>query len=161
MNEGDPVRKITIHDLELFLSSDDEDGDRELASYLNAAAVLAALDPFQLCPVSASAVNNETAYLERLLPKCEPITQGSGRGFWRLLLPERRGALKALGTRDAMQQALRANPHRPDISLQLMFERVVADERFMLAQASREDLTSLLTVHEWLDGILDDLPNRT
>ena len=160
MSAGNPARKITLHDLDLFISSQEANTD-ELAAYLDAAAVLAAFDPFRLRPVGGTSADSVDAVLDRLLPRCEPITEGPGRGYWRILIPDRRSALRRLGTREAIQQALEANPDRPALPVQLMFERVIAGEQITLGQASREDLVGLLTVHEWVEGTLDNLPSKT
>jgi hypothetical protein len=159
MSESTPTRKLTVQDLDRFLGLEPESGE-QFSGYLDAAAVLAAFDPFRLHPAGDVNSGPGTAPLDYLLPRCEPITQGSGRGLWSLLLPNRRIALRRLATREGMRHALQANPDRPGLPLQRVFERVVDGDRIALENASREELAALHTLHDWLQGILADLPSK-
>jgi tetratricopeptide (TPR) repeat protein len=159
MSESTPTRKLTVQDLDRFLGLESE-SDEPFRGHLDAAAVLAAFDPFQLRPVGGAAAGPGPSLLDHLLPRCEPITQGPGRGLFSLLLPNRRVALRRLATREGMRRALRANPDRPNLPLQRMFERVVAGDQIALEDASREELAALYSLHDWVEGILEDLPSK-
>ena len=159
MSEIRPTRKPTLDDLDRFLGLEVESSE-DLTGYLDAAAVLAAFDPFRLHPVGDVAASSGISLLDRLIPRCEPITQGPGRGLWSLSLPDRRVALRRLGTREGMLRALAANPDRPEMALQRMFERVVDGDGTELRETSREGLAALLTVYDWVEGILDNLPDK-
>lgn len=149
--------KLTLDDLERFLDLP-APGD-ELLPYCDAAAVLAAFDPLALRSVGGDAAM-PADLLSQLRPLCEVATFSSGRkNRWTLLLPERRKALKRLGTRERMNTALAANPLRDDSALQHAFERVLRPEPLALETLSRDELASLHTVHEWLVDILDELPD--
>ncbi|MDI6102658.1 hypothetical protein QLQ12_28970 [Actinoplanes sp. NEAU-A12] len=150
---------FALDDLEDFLGLDGDDGDLE--PYLDAAAVLAAFDPFTLRPAGPLVNAAAVSLIDRLLPRCEPITQGEGRGLWTLALPDRRAHLRKLGTKANMRQALLANPDGPDLPVQRMFQQVLRERPMRAAQMSRPELAALLTVHDWLDGIVDVPPPRT
>jgi hypothetical protein len=166
------ARKWTSEELDRFLALPEAgpegaavpaaDGSApDLAPYFDAAAVLAAFDPFRLLPAyGARGEGDIELLLDHLIPLCEPIEGGSQHGLWSLSFAERRAALHRLGTRAAMQQALDANPGRPDTPVQRMFERVVAGDPIDPATLGRDDLAALLTVLEWVEGILDHLPGR-
>jgi hypothetical protein len=159
MSPGATPRKLTLGDLDRFLGMEVEGGD-DLARYLDAAAVLAAFHPLHLHPVGGGQGGVPDALLDRLLPRCEPVTQGPERGLWALLLGDRRAALKRLGSRPRMRQALDAN-QPVQTPVQAMFERVIHGEPVLLEELSREELAALFTVHDWVEGILGGLPDRT
>jgi hypothetical protein len=165
--------KLTIEDLDRFLAEPIQTGahplesveraaaPHNLSAYFDAAAVLAAFDPFTFRPAAGEAITyGREALLEYLLPACEQIAAGLQQGLWTLTLAERRTALRRLATRQNMRQALDANPDRPDSPVQRMFERVADGQPLDLDSLSRDDLAGLLTVIEWTEGILDDLPDR-
>lgn len=147
--------KLTIEDVERFLAAPAV--DIGLFPYCEAAAVLAAFNPLALRPVGGEA-KVPADLLERLRPLCELATDSSDMSRWSLLLPERRATLMRLGTREQMKSALDANPMRDDNPLQRTFERVLERNPIALDELSRDDLASLLTVHSWLEGIIDGLP---
>jgi hypothetical protein len=148
---------LTLEALEQFLElpSDAE----ELHPYLDAASVLAAFDPVRLSPldVPASEASHEAVF-ERLLPLCEPITEGPHRGLWSLKLADRRSALQRLGSTEQMTRALKANI-RPDTALQAMFERVIGGQPIALEQLPREGLAALFTVREWVHDLVPGVPD--
>lgn len=168
--DSNPQGGLTLADLESFLgmslSTDSPQpappaGILDLTPYLDAAAVLAAFDPSELRPAHGEPdPAGRDAMLDRLYSLSEPIEDGPQRGLWILSFSERRAALRRLGTRAAMQQALDANPKRPDSPVQRMFERAVRSDPIELRGLIRDELAALLTVTDWVEGILDDLPNR-
>src|SRR5262245_60916295 len=167
MSDTTPGRKLTLDDLNRVLGLD-AGSSEELTGYLDAAAVLAAFDPLQLHsantgPAADAAAEPDVSAPDQLLLRCEPITQGPSRGLWRLSLPDRRAALQRLGTREKMRQALSVNRlagHRPELTVQRAFERVISGDPITLSGMAREDLAALLIVHEWVDGILGGLPGK-
>ena len=152
-----PQAKLTLDDLERFLGVSAE--DTELSPYCDAAAVLAAFDPLVLQPVGTAA-KMTSDMLARLRLLCEVATDSSETSRWALSISERRKSLKRLGTRERMKAALAANPVRHESALQRAFERVLEREPIALETLPRDDLASLDTVHGWIEGILDGLPNR-
>lgn len=170
---ADSQPRLTLGDLDRFLESPVDGEARQSLSaaiaagipdstrYLNAAAVLAAFNPFQLKPVgSPSDGEGRGALLDLLLPLSEPIVDGPQRGLWFLSFSERRAALKRLRTRETMKQALAANPDRPDSSVQRMFERIMGKESIDFSSLSRDELAALIAVVDWTEGILDGLPDK-
>jgi len=170
---GESQPQLTLDDLDRFLESPVNGEARQAVSganaagipdstlYLDAAAVLAAFNPFQLRPVqSGFEGEGRGAMLDLLLPLSEPILDGPQRGLWFLSFSERRAALKRLGTRETMKQALAANSDRPDSPVQHMFERVVNERPIGFANLSRDELAALITVVDWTEGILEGLPDK-
>jgi hypothetical protein len=75
------------------------------------------------------------------------------------MLPQRREALRGLATRQRMKEALTHNPERPHSPPQRMFECLIAEPpKLELNDLSREELAATLEVLEWVEGILDRLP---
>ena len=148
---------LTLQDLEKFLQSPALNDD--LTGYLDAAAVLAAFDLFELHPVGGDPPCTSREWLiDELLPLAEQFTQGPDRGLWSLTLPHRRTALRAMATRQKMKAALEANPARRMTALQQMWERVLGASPISVESLSREELAALSTVSEWVEDILDGLP---
>ena len=163
MSSNAPRRKLTLDDLNRVLGLD-AGGDEDLAQYLDAAAVLAAFDSLQLRPAGGTAAGSGRepagAAPDALLVRCELIIQGPASGLWRLSLPDRRAALRRLATPERMREALSVYPDPPDLTVQQVFQRVLDGEHFVPGDASRAELVALLTVHEWVDGILTGLPEK-
>ncbi|MFS0757471.1 AAA family ATPase [Noviherbaspirillum sp. 1P10PC] len=147
--------KLSLDDLDRFLGNSAQDS--ELLPYCDAAAVLSVFDPLALWPVSGATVMPSDV-LARMRSLCEVETDGSQTSRWSLSLSARREALKRLRTRKRMKAALEANPEREGNALQRVFERVLEGAPIALEKLPRDDLASLLIVHEWLEGILDSLP---
>src|SRR3989442_9094160 len=59
-----------------------------------------------------------------------------------------------------MRRALNANPDRPQTPVQRMFEQLVDGTSSALPE-SRDDLAGLVTAVEWVEDILDGLPEAT
>lgn len=151
--------KLTLQALESFLQPPLP--NRDLAAYMDAAAVLSAFDLFGLCPVGGKKKSSEQDQLiDNLLPLCEQVTQGPDRGLWSLSILHRRSALRRLRTRKKMKFALQANPVRPATPTQQMWERVLTSATISLAPLSRDELAALTTVVEWVEGILSGIPKR-
>ena len=67
--------------------------------------------------------------------------------------------LKNLGGRDAMLRALKANPDRPDDPAQRAFEAFVAGHTVDIKLLTREQLSGTMLAIEWLDDLIEGLPN--
>jgi hypothetical protein len=147
---------FTFAELESILGLDADGPD--LDAYLDAVAVLAAFDPFTVRPARPLEDPDGVSVIDSLLPRCEPVTQGAGRGLWTLSLADRRKHLRQLGTKVKMRAALRANPDRPDLPVQRVFQLVLRGRRLDPATLPRPDLAALITLRDWLDGILGGLP---
>lgn len=168
MNEAQ--QRLTLEDLDRFLESPVEVVAKQpvlaskildLTPYLDAAAVLVAFDPFRLRPVSGEFDEGaREGVLDHLLPLSEQLSNGPQQGLWSLSFSERRAALRRMATRERMQQALDANPSRPNTPVQRMFERVLVGVPIALSQLSRDEVAGLITVLDWVEDILDGLPER-
>lgn len=71
----------------------------------------------------------------------------------------RRTILKRLRSRSAMNEVLSGLSILPIDPVQRMFAAIVQGETIPIEQLVRTDLASLLVVLEWVDGILDNLPD--
>ena len=148
---------LTRERLDRFLDAPSDDA--EVQPYLDAASVLAAFDPLTLWPVGGGPQAGE-ALLKRLLPRCEPVADGPAQGLWSLALGERREGLRRLGTRTWMKEALAANPARLETPLQRMLERVIVGGPVVHEELPREELAALLTVNDWLQGVVGEIPDE-
>src|SRR5690349_24640982 len=102
------MSRLTYADLSKYLTPPD---DPELEPYLAAAAVLDVFDPFALAPLDGRHMGGTPAeFLQRLLGRCEAITDGPERGHYRLTLPDRRAALERLAAARAMRGAPATDP---------------------------------------------------
>jgi hypothetical protein len=153
-----PPSKLTLSELEAFLgaSPDETPG---VHAYCDSAAVLVAFDVLSLRPVDAPAEPAEGEVLDALLTVCEPAVHATQPGLWSLTLPSRHAALARLGTRARMKSARAVNAGLPDLTLQKMLDRVIDGAAFDVQKLSRDEIAALLTIAEWMDGILADLPD--
>lgn len=149
--------ELTLDDLERFIA-DRVDNSAALSPYCDAAAVLAVFDPLTLRPTGGDAPMSADT-MAQMRPLCELANDTGTTSRWTLSLAERRTALRRLKTRGKMRAALAANGKREDNALQRALERVLEQKPIALDKLSRDELASLLTVHGWLDGILDALPD--
>jgi len=132
-----------------------EDGKRQ--QYRLAASVLAGIKhPESLRPLTGDWTTGEGQELLK-----DELVKATGRKFegqFMLQLESRRRALKELGTREAMQSALNANPQERTGPVQLQFERYLQRAVKPITDQWPDELTATLQVLVWLDGILTDLP---
>jgi cellulose synthase operon protein C len=126
--------------------------------YREAAAVLSRFLPDRLRPFGTDHVEREG--WDDFLIDSEPVSHSEPGGWWRLRPHIRREALSRLKTRQNMLNALAVNPEHPSDPIQRMFEAVIGAPRTRLdiERLPREDLTALISVCEWLSGILPELP---
>lgn len=129
-------------------------------AYRQAAAVLDQFQPDLLAPV-ASALPDAPRGQARLLlfDELVPAAGGRAQGLFTLRLDSRRRALRQLGHRTAWQQALAANPSRPDTALQQLWEAYLRSGQLPdPAHASYRELTVLGQLLGWLEGLDKRLP---
>jgi hypothetical protein len=125
--------------------------------FREAAAVLSRFVPATLRPFGESA---DREGWDDFLLDCEPAAEAGG-AWWRLRDDIRRQALRRLRTRERMRAALAANPQRPDDDVQrAMTSTIEGETRPSLGEISRTALSALVTVRDWMGGILDDLPSE-
>lgn len=124
---------------------------------IEAASVLASFDPDLLNPFGDAGARRKEA-VHRLLTHSMLITSGKYRGRWHLDPEVRRSALRRLRDRGAFPAAIAANPTRETDPLQDALEGYLLGAARPLEEQSLEELTSTLTVTEWLDGVLPDVP---
>ena len=123
-----------------------------------AAAVLHVFDPKTVRPFGETdpSVDQSSVLFDLTVP-----AMGWRHRRLRSLKPEvRRAALRSLGSRDAMRQALDANPDRTSTSLQLLFERWLRDETIVLDQLSHPELEDVRQLHDWGLDEFGALPDR-
>jgi len=153
--------KLTLDALEAFIhQSTASPQGTAVSPLLDAASVLAMFDPFALKPFGSLPDGQREAALQRLIAASElSSVAGEDRCRWTLKISERRAALRRLGTRERMLQALAANPPASRSVLQRMFESLVAANPPSFAGAPREEIAALITARHWLDHIVDALPS--
>jgi endonuclease G len=126
----------------------------DLQPWRSAAAVLVAFDPARLKPFGATTQGVSGL---GLLPELIATTGQNSPydGQWTLQTDARKVELRRLGSQEIIAAALAANPDRPAVLLQQMFERVIAGAPPLppLTDLSRDELTALLVVTDWLYGI--------
>ena len=129
-----------------------------------AAAVMAFFDPRTIQPIGPAAEipsNLEAEARERLKSEADIISFDElGRPSFTLREGFRRKALRELESREAMRDALKANPRPIASPFQQAFERLLSGQSQNLEQLTSEDLAAMMAVISWLDGILTDLPSR-
>jgi hypothetical protein len=126
--------------------------------FREAAAVLSRFMPTKLR--SLENTPGEIGWDDFLLD-CEPASKESGE-WWQLRDEVRRAAFRRLGNRQRMQKALEANPERSDDELQRALTAAISGEsRGPLTALSREQLSAIVMVRDWLGSILDGLPTET
>ncbi len=130
-----------------------------LQSYRFAAAVLSTFNSEALRPLDSRYDNDGDAVLD-LLEECERVQTVTEGWQWTLRNSLRRPTLMALGERRAIQRALQVNAPRPQDALQRMFDAVIEEQLPPLEQQSVEELTASLQVIDWLEGVINGLPDR-
>ena len=125
--------------------------------YHRAAAVLAAFDSEALVPLRTDVEED----LDDLLSNSTVLREVSaGRTQWTLQPNVRGDVLAEMGTREALQQALEANPRRPDVPLQRTLEAYIRGDAPALDGQDLEQLAVTFQVADWLRPVLPDIPDR-
>ena len=127
--------------------------DPPIGPYHLAAAVLTRYHDKTLRPVG----DPGNTSIEDVL-RDSSLVPGDSAFPWTMATPVRRRALEYLSNRDALHNALAANPNRPSNTTQELFEAYVSGSAPALNEQSLVQLTSTYQVIEWLGGILTDLP---
>lgn len=121
--------------------------------WIAASSVLTTFDPDRLKPLGGNEPD-VMAVADMVMEYAEPIRVGPARGQWRLREDIRRRALSALGTADALRQALDANvdDQSMDLSARALRELVTIPSPLSLAKRSLEELVGLDRALGWLDA---------
>jgi hypothetical protein len=130
----------------------------QLQSYLQAAAVLHCFEPETLRPLDSQYEHPQVRVL--LYDHITHVAGGLGSGSFSLKMPVRQQALKELGSKAAMAEALKANPQRTVTGLQQTFEAYVntPEPDYEIADMKYQELTLLCQMVTWLDGLDPQLP---
>jgi hypothetical protein len=130
------------------------------APYLEAAAVLHHFNPDTLEPTRQAGQKADPRRLLR--QKIAPAAGRLNEGLVTLRLEPRREALRRLGSREAMQKALKANPGRPGTPLQSAWESFLSTGLFPdLESLGYHALSDQCQILRWVEGILPDLPDSS
>ena len=118
---------------------------------VQAAAVLSYFNPTTLRPVRDLAGASLSHALQVLVDRSTVVLEG-GERRWTLNEDVRRSALRAMGTPEALQRALAANPH-PDDSRQRTLELLLSGRPVQVDDLSLPELRELHQVSLWLKGV--------
>jgi hypothetical protein len=130
------------------------------SAYHQAAAVLSTFDSETLNPAGGAGDAPTESEREVLLAD-SAFADDRERGPRWVLLPEvRQDVLRELGTREAMQSALEANPDRPNDTLQSMLEAYIRGAAPPLEKQDARQLAATFQVVGWLSGVVEELPSR-
>jgi hypothetical protein len=138
--------------------------DESLWRLREAGAVLTGFDPAKLQPLPGSGPFDEKARLN-FLADTVPVEGAPPQFGWRLAAGVRRLALERLktsslqDTRAQLLAALAANPERPKDAAQRLLEAAIAGTLPAPQELSRNQLLALSAVLEWLEGIVEGVPN--
>jgi len=128
------------------------DASEDLWRYREAAAVLAVFDPHELHP-NGEVSPSSSAKVE-LLADCDSAYSPDGKPLWSLQTPVRKAALRRLFAQNRVDDALAANPKRPDSIIQRTLEQFLSRTIRPITTADiREEGTALLEVTNWLEGL--------
>ena len=118
-----------------------------------AAAVLSTFDRATLRPAVNLAAPGGDDIID-LLANSTPVLYAGGKNRWKLLTEIRRDILRALGGREAIQQALNANPERSrDDPVQGMFEAYVDGSAPPIGQQNAVQVAATFEVAQWLQDL--------
>lgn len=133
------------------------DADRQLAPYLNAAALLATFKLEGLQPDGHATQPRADALLE-LINRSRPV--GDMRDdIWQLDEAQRRSALRRLSNRDSMRRARRANPGQGSGAIQQGIDLLIAaDTPPRLDGMVLDQLLGLERALKWFEGVVEPLP---
>lgn len=123
-----------------------------------AASVLSSFDRSKLNPAPAPLADSAGEDMLDVLADSTPVRDRDGQPRWKLLEDVRRDLLQRLGSREAIEQALDANPDRPrDDPVQAMFEAFVRGNAPPLEQHDITQLAATFEVAQWFDGLKVEL----
>jgi hypothetical protein len=128
------------------------------SAFREAACVLTSFDPATLRPFRGTA--EPGAALKELREDAVLVENDEGHSRWALLASIRRQALKALGTRRRMLEALAANPDRPGTIAQRIFESYIRGDAPRPEEQDLPTLEGSLQAVRWLGRTVPDLPDQ-
>jgi tetratricopeptide (TPR) repeat protein len=131
---------------------------RSYGSYHQAAAVLSTFNSETLEPFGKPVSEDDD--VEMLLADCIILPDVQRGARWELQPEIRRDVLQQMGSRKVLQEALTANPQRPQDTIQTMLEAYIQGDARPVEKQEVEQLTASLHVVEWLGDVLPDLPDR-
>lgn len=126
-------------------------------SYRKAASVLSFFDMQSIKPVDRISAGKDEA-LESLYPDSQIVYDDKHQPHWTLRSDARRDALKRLQSLENIKLALDSNPTRPADPLQQTLEAYIFQNAPSLEQQSHQDLLRTLQVSEWLNGLIEGVP---
>jgi hypothetical protein len=126
-------------------------------SYVDAASVLSSFDPRTLKPVRDDSPRREA--LQQLRAHSLAMYEPNGRVSWRLEAPIRREALRRMGSPEAILAACQLNRAETEDPLAQTILGLVTGTGKAIEEQTRSELSQTLEVSEWLDGIVDELPD--
>ena len=131
----------------------------DIEPYLKAAAVLHVFDPNRLQPVTTPS-SDPKELLATLIAATAPAVGFRARGLRMLPSKERLAALRSMGSRSAMRDALAANPGHELSGVQKMFETWLDEEPFDLDRMTFDQLECLRQLYDWGVDQIGGLPDR-
>jgi hypothetical protein len=144
--DGDIERRLG-----LVLQGSTPQPESDLQPWRSAAAVLVRFDPASLKPVGATF---EEARGLSLLPELVAATGPDSQAQWTLPTKARKAELQQLATQENIAAALAANPQHPADAMQQVFDEAISGKALPpLVALTREQLSALLIVIDWLEGI--------
>jgi energy-coupling factor transporter ATP-binding protein EcfA2 len=127
--------------------------------FREAAAVLSRFVPATLQPIDAT--DPAQSGWDDFLLDSEPASKEESSEWWQLRDDVRRETFRRMGTRERMRQALNANLQRSDDELQRALTTTINGKSLRpLSEMSREEVSALVAIRDWLGGILDGLPTE-
>ena len=127
------------------------------SGYHAAAAVLSQFDPESIRSAYPTATD---ADFGALLADCTVMRHEGAPPAWSLRLDVRQQVLQRLGTREAMLQALEANPVRPHDGIQEVFETYLRGGSLPLEQQDASGMKAVARVVEWTGDLLENVPSE-
>lgn len=119
-----------------------------------AAAVLATFDRATLRPATGLAAPGDDDDIIAVLADSMPVVDARGNNRWKLLLETRRDVFRALGGREGIVQALRANPDRSrDDPVQAAFEAYLDGSAAPLREQNIVQVAATFEIKRWLEGL--------
>lgn len=126
--------------------------------YHRAAAVLTAFTPDTLQPAPGPGAASRVD-LDRVVKDSTAVGVTDPVPY-ALREEVRRDVLGELGTREAMLDAIQANPERPTDATQAMLEAYIQGNAPSLSAQSAKQVAGTFQVVQWLDGLVDGLPTH-
>jgi cellulose synthase operon protein C len=124
-------------------------------AYLDAAAVLTEFDPDRIQPAHKVGAND----VRDLLSNFSQVVVSGNQVLWSLNQEARKRVLQRLGRSQAISAALDANQERPATPEQRIYEQLLTGRWDYARLTGERQLAAALQATEWLQGIIDNLPD--